>query len=151
MLPEHAVKAYSELDGNILHGRMIHLLPGKAKDKEEIDSESTNFKQKKAAKQKSTAKSSHNWNTLFLGHDAVAQVIADTYEVTKERVIGPEVKGSAAVRLAMGETQIVAQTRKYLEEQGVVVDVFNGVSFFSTLRVKKKLILGVISAGYVTL
>lgn len=32
MMPEHAVKAYTELDGSILQGRMMHLLPGKAKD-----------------------------------------------------------------------------------------------------------------------
>lgn len=31
-MPEHAVKAYSELDGSILQGRMLHLLPAKAKD-----------------------------------------------------------------------------------------------------------------------
>lgn len=31
LLPEHAVKAYTELDGTIFHGRMMHLLPGKAK------------------------------------------------------------------------------------------------------------------------
>lgn len=30
MMPEHAVKAYSELDGSIFNGRMLHLLPGKA-------------------------------------------------------------------------------------------------------------------------
>lgn len=30
-MPEHAVKAYTELDGTIFHGRMMHLLPGKAK------------------------------------------------------------------------------------------------------------------------
>jgi multiple RNA-binding domain-containing protein 1 len=30
-MPEHAVKAYSELDGTVFHGRMMHLLPGKAK------------------------------------------------------------------------------------------------------------------------
>lgn len=31
MMPEHAVKAYTELDGSILNGRMLHILPGKSK------------------------------------------------------------------------------------------------------------------------
>jgi multiple RNA-binding domain-containing protein 1 len=31
MMPEHAVKAYTELDGSIQDGRMLHLLPAKAK------------------------------------------------------------------------------------------------------------------------
>lgn len=39
LMPEHAVKAYSELDGTILHGRMLHLLPGKAKDEPDDDAE----------------------------------------------------------------------------------------------------------------
>lgn len=34
-------------------------------------------------------------------------------------------KQSAAVRLALGETQIVADTREFLEEQGVVLDAFS--------------------------
>jgi len=38
-MPEHAVKAYTELDGTIFHGRMMHLLPGKAK----INLEDGNF------------------------------------------------------------------------------------------------------------
>ncbi|KAJ8968375.1 hypothetical protein NQ314_002325 [Rhamnusium bicolor] len=129
LMPEHAVKAYSELDGSVLHGRMVHLLPGKSKDMSAEDNleESTNYKQKKAAKEKAQAGLSHNWNSLFLGHDAVAEVIADTYGTTKEAVVGPEGKGSAAVRLALGETQIVAQTRKYLEQEGVILDAFKNI------------------------
>nr|CAH7745100.1 unnamed protein product [Callosobruchus chinensis] len=125
LMPEHAVKAYSELDGSVLHGRMLHLLPGKSKDATEDNiEESSNFKKKKAAKQKAQAGSTHNWNSLFLGHDAVAGAIADAYGTTKEAVVGPDVRGSAAVRLALGETQIVSETRKYLEEHGVRLDAF---------------------------
>ncbi|XP_001807432.1 probable RNA-binding protein 19 [Tribolium castaneum] len=127
VMPEHAARAYGELDGSILHGRMVHLLPGKSKDvADEPDlEESTNFKKKKEAKQKSEAGSSHNWNSLFLGHNAVAEVIADTYSTSKEKVMGLHDDGSAAVRLALGETQIVAQTRKYLEQEGVQLDAFS--------------------------
>lgn len=56
-------------------------------------------------------------------------MIADTYGTSKEAIVGPDGKGSAAVRLALGETQIVAQTRKYLEQHGVVLDAFSSVSF----------------------
>lgn len=93
--------------------------------------ESTNYKKKKEAKQKSEAGLSHNWNSLFLGHNAVAEVIADSYNTSKEKVLGIRDEGSAAVRLALGETQIVAQTRKYLEQEGVILDAFsNNVMFF---------------------
>ncbi|XP_060520539.1 probable RNA-binding protein 19 [Cylas formicarius] len=126
MMPEHAAKAYSELDGSVLHGRMLHLLPGKARDGGAVGDEETDFKKSKATKQKSEAGSAHNWNPLFLGHDAVAGVIADTYNTAKENIVGEDARGSsAAVKLALGETKLVAETRKYLEKYGVVLDAFN--------------------------
>lgn len=76
------------------------------------------------------AGSAHNWNSLFLGHDAVAETIADSYQTSKENVLGPHSDGSAAVRLALGETQIVAQMRKYLEGEGVILDAFSDVCIF---------------------
>lgn len=38
------------------------------------------------AKLKSEAGLSHNWNSLFLGQNAVADIIAKTYNTTKENV-----------------------------------------------------------------
>ena len=32
MMPEHAVKAFNELDGKIFQGRSLHILPSKAKE-----------------------------------------------------------------------------------------------------------------------
>lgn len=49
--------------------------------------EGSSFKNKKMAKLKSEAGLSHNWNSLFLGHDAVANIIAKTYNTTKQNVI----------------------------------------------------------------
>lgn len=37
-------------------------------------------------KLKSEAGLSHNWNSLFLGQNAVADIIAKTYNTTKENV-----------------------------------------------------------------
>jgi multiple RNA-binding domain-containing protein 1 len=48
--------------------------------------EGLNFKQKQFLKKKAEAASSHNWNTLFLGQNAVADLIAETYNTTKEKV-----------------------------------------------------------------
>ncbi|KAK5639978.1 hypothetical protein RI129_010789 [Pyrocoelia pectoralis] len=118
LMPEHAVKAYTELDGSIIHG---------PDESEQNTEQSTNYKQKKASKLKSQAGSSYNWNSLFLGHNAVADVIAKTYGTSKEAVLNPHGDSNAAVRLALGETQIVANTRKYLESEGVHLDAFNNV------------------------
>ena len=48
--------------------------------------EGLTFKQKQLLKKKAEAASSHNWNTLFLGHNAVADLIAETYNTTKDKV-----------------------------------------------------------------
>eukprot|EP00092_Neocalanus_flemingeri_P005693 GFUD01006132.1.p1 GENE.GFUD01006132.1~~GFUD01006132.1.p1 ORF type:complete len:823 (-),score=279.43 GFUD01006132.1:129-2597(-) len=133
MMPEHAVAAFSALDGSSLMGRLLHLIPAKTK-LEENDvtgggTGSDSFKKAKEAKQKASAGSSHNWNSLFLGTSAVADVMAAQYGVDKARVVmdqeGKEGKTSAAVKLALGETEIVGQTRSFLEQEGVQLDVFN--------------------------
>lgn len=64
-----------------------------------------------------------------MGQNAVAETIAENYGTSKEHVLDGRSKGSAAVRLALGETQIVAQTKQFLEDSGVCLDVFStGVS-----------------------
>ncbi|XP_017877575.1 probable RNA-binding protein 19 [Ceratina calcarata] len=128
LMSEHAVKAYSELDGSIFNGRMLHLLPAKTKPDpmEEHDEKGLSYKQKKELKAKATAGSSHNWNTLFLGQNAVADAIAAAYNTTKEQVLEDGSKGlSAAVKLALGETQLVQDAKNFLEENGVSLDAFN--------------------------
>jgi multiple RNA-binding domain-containing protein 1 len=34
LMPEHAVKAFNELDGKVFQGRLLHILPSKAKKTE---------------------------------------------------------------------------------------------------------------------
>ena len=130
MMPEHAVAAFSALDGKSFQGRLLHLLPAKAKvevEPEEGEDGEKNFKKNKELKQKKTAGSSHNWNSLFLGGSAVADILAEQYGVDKADVVLGEGKGgkTAAVNLALGETQIVAEVRLFLEEQGVSLDAFS--------------------------
>lgn len=126
MMPEHAVRAYEELDGTIFMGRMLHILPGKEKlDEENEQKEGSSYKSKKAAQQKGEASSSHNWNTLFLGINAVADVMATKYNTEKSHILDPEAPQSLGVRMALGETQIVAETRDFLTENGVVLDSFS--------------------------
>ncbi|XP_056002350.1 probable RNA-binding protein 19 isoform X2 [Ostrea edulis] len=126
MMPEHAVRAYEQLDGTVFMGRMLHIIPGKEKlDDEKEHSEGSSFKTKKAAKQKAEATSSHNWNTLFLGINAVADVMAAKYNTEKSDILDPEAPQSLGVRMALGETQIVAETRDFLTENGVILDSFS--------------------------
>ena len=92
----------------------------------------TSFKSKRDAKKKSLCSQDHNWNTLFLGMNAIADVMADKYNTTKGGILDGASSSSLAVRMALGETQVVTETRKFLVSQGVKLDVFGQVCFSRT-------------------
>jgi len=123
MMPEHAVSAFNALDGTIFQGRMLHLLPARAK-KETEEGDDISFKKKKEAELKKKSVQAHTWNSLFLGANAVADVVADKYNTTKSAVLDAGSRGSLAVRMALGETQIVNETRDFLINNGVCLDAF---------------------------
>ncbi|XP_061529313.1 probable RNA-binding protein 19 [Phycodurus eques] len=130
MIPENAVAALTQLDGHIFQGRMLHLLPSTVKKEKSESSEasgpgSSSYKRQKDSKNKASSSSSHNWNTLFLGTSAVADAIAEKYNTTKSQVLDHETRGSVAVRMALGETQIVQETRQFLLDSGVSLDSFS--------------------------
>lgn len=140
-MPENAVQAYNELNGSMFHGRMFHLLPGKSADKvDSDDGDPKNFKDKKRKELKKTATSAHNWNTLFMGPNVVAEIIAKTYGKSKEEVLESSTGGSgAAVRLALGETQAVLEMKNFLEKHGVRLESFDEVE--SSKKRSKTIIL----------
>lgn len=129
VMPEHALQAFNKLDGSDFHGRLLHLIPGKSRDddpKSDENDAALSFKQKKALKLKKSAQQSVNWNTLFLGANAVAEILAKRFSTTKEKVLDTSEGGSsAAVRIALGETQIVIEMKNFLEENGVRLSVFD--------------------------
>ncbi|XP_041348002.1 probable RNA-binding protein 19 isoform X2 [Gigantopelta aegis] len=125
MMPEHAVTAFTQLDGTVFQGRMLHILPGKPKTEEMELAEKSSFKKKKEAEKKSLAKSSYNWNTLFLGANAIADVMAEKFATSKSKILDAEGKESLGVRMALGETQIVAETREFLIQNAVSLDSFS--------------------------
>ncbi|NWV51221.1 RBM19 protein, partial [Daphoenositta chrysoptera] len=128
MIPEHAVTALAELDGQVFQGRMMHLLPSTIKKEklEDGDAEdSSSYKKRKEAKDKANSASSHNWNALFVGTNAVADAMAQRYNAPKSQVLDAESKDSVAVRVALGETELVQEIRRFLVENGVSLDSFS--------------------------
>ncbi|XP_038145996.1 probable RNA-binding protein 19 [Cyprinodon tularosa] len=153
MIPENAVVALAKLDGHIFQGRMLHVLPSTVKKEKSESSESggpgsSTYKRQKDAKNKATSSSSHNWNTLFLGTSAVADAIAEKYNATKSQVLDHESKGSVAVRMALGETQIVQETRQFLLDNSVCLDSFSqaAAARSNTVILVKNLPAGVTTA-----
>jgi multiple RNA-binding domain-containing protein 1 len=74
------------------------------------------------------AMAAHSWNSLFLDANAVADLVAERYGVSKKSVLESGGDSSAAVKSALGETEIVAETRQFLIENGVSLDAFSRVS-----------------------
>ncbi|XP_060775388.1 probable RNA-binding protein 19 [Neoarius graeffei] len=129
MIPENAVTALAQLDGHVFQGRILHIIPSrikKEKPEQGLNAPgSSSYKRQKAAKDKAASGSSHNWNTLFLGTSAVADAIAEKYQTTKSQVLDHESQNSLAVRMALGETQIVQETRQFLLDSDVCLDSFS--------------------------
>ncbi|VDP09764.1 unnamed protein product [Soboliphyme baturini] len=127
MFPEHALKAYTALDGSVFHGRLLHILPSseavKLPSAVQLDDDS--LKSKKKAELLETTVRGVNWNTLFLGANAVADVLADELGTAKRDILDPASKSSLGVRMALGETHVVADTRQFLLENGVDLDKFS--------------------------
>jgi|GEM_PF-1418667 len=132
MVPEHAVRALPETDGHIFQGRLLHVMPAlsrEANGEQGSDSKSTKmsaYKNKKESKQKETAGDSTSWNSLFIRSDAAVGAVADELGISKRDLImadEDEDRGpSEAVRVALTETRVINETKKFLQEQGVDVD-----------------------------
>lgn len=129
MFPENAVTAYSALDGSAFQGRLVHLIPSMMKKESENNGrgriKGSSYKLSKLQKQKEQSSSSHNWNSLFLSPNVVADLMAEKYGVDKTEILDPESRESLGVRMALGETQIVNETREFLIENGVCLDSFS--------------------------
>ncbi|MBZ3881271.1 putative RNA-binding protein 19 [Sciurus carolinensis] len=108
-------------------GRMLHVLPSTIRKEasEEADTPGSSYKKKAASKDKGSSSSSHNWNTLFMGPNAMAKAITQKYSGTKSQVLDHEINGSVAVRVAPGETQLVQEVQYFLLHNGVSLDSFS--------------------------
>ncbi|XP_076053451.1 putative RNA-binding protein 19 [Oratosquilla oratoria] len=142
LFAEHAVRAMSELDGKNFKGRVLHLMPAIDHEKEnKKETEGGSYKEQKAKELKATAGSWHNWNTLFIGTGAVVDIMAEKYNRSKMEILDNEGKQSAAVNLALGEAQIVDETKRCLEENGISLEAFSreGIQRSNTVMLVKNL------------
>lgn len=140
-VPEQAVKAMMSLDGSFLSGRILHVLP--ARPKLYQSGVNTNFNSRYAAKetpgssafktareneQKIAAKSGDDSDAQYAMHmskDAVANVAAERHGVSKAELYGAARGESsiAAVRLAIAEASIIGETRAFLVQNGLNLDI----------------------------
>eukprot|EP00123_Amoebidium_parasiticum_P001003 comp11963_c0_seq2/m.6654 comp11963_c0_seq2/g.6654 ORF comp11963_c0_seq2/g.6654 comp11963_c0_seq2/m.6654 type:complete len:788 (-) comp11963_c0_seq2:24-2387(-) len=123
VLPEHAVRAFESMDAQIFQGRLLHILPAHAKAEKKKEPESKTFKGKKEQQKKADAELDYNWNSLFMRSDTVAAALAEKLKVAKSDILSRDAD-SMAVRMALGETHIIQETKQYLQEEGVRLEAF---------------------------
>ncbi|XAR56187.1 hypothetical protein NMG60_11036565 [Bertholletia excelsa] len=124
-LPESAARALEELDNSIFQGRLLHVMPAKQKNPSEKQdasaTESTKtFKQQRKEERKASEASGNTraWNSLFMRPDTVVENIARKFGVSKTDLLDREAD-DLAVRIALGETQVIAETKKALASAGI--------------------------------
>ena len=124
--PQDAIHAKSELDGTDFQGRLIHVLQarrGVDPDTVDIEDPSLTYKQKQELLRKQQAlKASQGWSASFVRGDAVLDNLAQRLGIRKGDVLNVKDdlnSGDAAVRLALGETQIIEENRAYFTSHGV--------------------------------
>ncbi|RKP20854.1 RNA-binding domain-containing protein [Rozella allomycis CSF55] len=118
MIPEHAVKAYMELDHSIFQGRLLHVIPAKEKIVDGLPVEPKNYKEVKEKKLKEKAQDKTNWNLMFMNPDAIMKCISNEMKVSKSELLNPE-SDNLAVRMAVAETHVINETKSFLEQNGI--------------------------------
>ncbi|KAG9046247.1 Multiple RNA-binding domain-containing protein 1 [Tulasnella sp. UAMH 9824] len=129
--PREALAAFEAMDGKDLQGRLVHILPAldppSAKPVGNVEDVSPPGKSVKETTmiRKENAGKDFNWAMLYMNSDAVVCSIADRMRISKADILNSE-NGATnpAVKLALAETHVIQETKKYLEESGICLDAF---------------------------
>jgi multiple RNA-binding domain-containing protein 1 len=127
-----AIEALNQLDKVDFQGRLLHILqarpPPQATAAAHANDKNLTWKQKQELARKeqetkgATGEASQGWSASFVRGDAVVDNLADRLGLRKGDILGVKDKlssGDAAVRLALGETQIIEENREYFRQHGV--------------------------------
>ena len=151
-LPEDGVKCIDVLDGAIFQGRILHVLPAKRAptnaekntlggvgritvinddngedNDDENDPNNNSYKKQKEHMRKADAADKKAWNALFMRQDTVLSAVAAMYGVDKGDLLSTETE-DVAVRVALGEAQVIANTKKELGDVGVNVQALESAA-----------------------
>ncbi|KAL3635204.1 hypothetical protein CASFOL_019751 [Castilleja foliolosa] len=122
-VPESAARALEDTEGSSFQGRVLHVEPAKQRyqsDAPETINASKTLKQKRNGERKASEASGNTraWNTLFMRADTIVENIARKLGVSKSEFLDRE-SDDLAVRIALGEAQVIAETKKALSSAGV--------------------------------
>lgn len=137
MFPQDAVKAQQDLHGTSFQGRVLYInLAAKFKPQENHDlladvrnSKLSKFQLKKEEERRKSLQKKESWNAAFVRSDAVLDSLADRYQVDKSSIMDTSLKGGdMAIRLAIGETQVIQENKEYLAKHGVDLNAMESIN-----------------------
>ena len=130
-----ALTARNALDGSDFQGRLMHVIPAKKGREEGTTSagdttgeggDMTYKKKQELARQKGAEKVAAGWSSSFVRGDAVVDNLSERLGLAKGDILNVKddlSSGGAAVRLALGETQIIEENREYFQEHGIDMNI----------------------------
>ena len=83
--------------------------------------------EKYLAKRLEEVNNTSSWNSLYLNNDTVMKVITEKLGVKASDILDVE-SGNMAVRVALAETEVLEDTKKWLESQGVKMEVLEVIA-----------------------
>ena len=130
---ESAILALSEMDKCIYQGRILHITPAQVKKSESIKKQpfqqektkKSEYKTKKNLKNKVNYDDETNWNYLFMNSSAVVSNISNTLNIDKSELLNRDAS-NLAVNVATMETHIINETKDWLTENGMNLDLLKG-------------------------
>jgi len=130
VFPEHAVKAVNAASSRGLNfeGRIVRIeearnLPSKVL---ELVAQKKSFKQRREEERRTNAeKQERTWNLLYVSANSAASSMANSLGVSKSAMM--DLNGESddlAVRVAIGETEVIRKTSEWLRAEGIRVNSF---------------------------
>ncbi|TVU15799.1 hypothetical protein EJB05_39337 [Eragrostis curvula] len=127
-LPDSAVRALDELNNSSFQGRLLRVQAAKPLNNKKFESNhvtvegKTSLKQQKLEQKKASevGGDTRAWNSFYMRQDTVVENIARKNGISKGELLDREAD-DLAVRIALGETHVIAETKKYLSRSGVNV------------------------------
>ena len=85
----------------------------------------SSYKKLKNNKLKLTYNDETNWNYLFLNQNAVIETISKRLKIPKDELLNKE-NSDIAIQISAMETTIINETKEWLKEQGINLDILKG-------------------------
>ena len=130
---ESSIMAINKMDGEYFMGRRLHISIAEEKyNKPQSElkinynqKDKSSYKKEKTTKLKLNYKDETNWNYLFLNQNAVIDAVAKRLKIKKEDLLSQN-NADIAVQIAAMETTIINETKEWLKQQGINLDILKG-------------------------